>query len=72
MTAHTCHATGCTKKVPPKMFMCRSHWYKLTQNMRSDIWANYIPGQEITKSPTDEYLQVARTAIKYLEELEQV
>ena len=67
MPEHTCHATGCDKRVPPKMFMCRTHWYKLTQAHRDAIWFTYRPGQENTKDPSLAYLSAARDAILYLE-----
>lgn len=64
--AHTCHALGCTKAVPPKMFMCRSHWFSLPKPMREAVWAVYVNGQEIRKDPTPEYLAVTREAIDYV------
>lgn len=63
---HTCHATGCTVAVPPKMFMCRSHWFALPKALRDAIWRTYRPGQEIRKDPSPEYLDAAREAIAYL------
>lgn len=44
--AHTCHAIGCSKKVPPAMFMCKSHWFRVPKFLRDGIWATYRPGQE--------------------------
>lgn len=64
---HTCHANGCQTSVPPKMFMCRTHWFKLPKSLRDNIWATYVPGQEITKTPSPEYLEAAHEAINYLE-----
>lgn len=69
---HLCHATNCKSKVPPEMFMCKRHWYMLPAYMRNAIWANYVPGQEITKTPTSEYLEAARKAIEYVEKQEAV
>ena len=60
---HTCHATFCKTNVPPKMFMCKKHWYMVPPRLRSAIWAAYVPGQEIRKDPTREYLDVAQEAI---------
>ena len=68
MSEHTCHATGCDRAVPPKMFMCRPHWYRLTKAHRDAIWATYVPGQESRKDPTAAYLAAAQDAIRYLEE----
>jgi hypothetical protein len=50
------------------MFMCRRHWFSLPQDIRDEIWEVYVPGQEIRKEPTDEYLEVAQRAIRLLEE----
>lgn len=65
--AHLCHATGCETAVPPRMFMCKKDWYRLPKAMRDAIWDAYRPGQEVTKTPSREYLRVAREAISYLE-----
>lgn len=60
---HTCHAQGCTTKVPPAVFMCRLHWGLVPAPMREAIKALYRPGQEVDKQPTDEYLAIAKAAI---------
>lgn len=67
---HTCHATGCDLAVPPKMFTCRRHWFRLPKSYRDAIWATYRPGQEVTKDPSPEYLEAARAAVRYLERIE--
>ncbi len=64
--AHLCHAEGCQKAVPPKMFMCKPHWFSLPKRLRDAIWATYRPGQEVTKDPSPEYLEVAHEAIRWL------
>lgn len=66
--AHICHATGCKVAVPPRMFMCRSHWLSLPEPLRHAIWRTYRRGQEVRKDPSPEYLAAARAAIEYLEE----
>lgn len=45
------------------MFMCRPHWYMVPRNLRAAIWANYVPGQEMRKDPTPEYLEYAQKAV---------
>ena len=65
-TAHTCHWPGCEREVPPKMWGCRQHWHKLPKALRSKIWASYEPGQEITKTPSAEYVTVAREAQQWV------
>lgn len=67
---HTCHATRCTTEVPPRLFMCKKHWSKLTTELQDAIWANYVPGQERRKDPTDAYLDAAFEAIRWLEQSE--
>jgi hypothetical protein len=56
---HHCHWPGCPKKVPPAMWGCKAHWFKLPLALRNKIWATYAPGQEISKDPSAEYLAVA-------------
>ena len=63
--SHTCHAPGCTKLVPPHMFACRAHWWALPPKIRSAIWREYVPRQEITKRPTLRYMAVQRLACAY-------
>lgn len=61
---HTCHATGCVRPVPPKMFMCKSHWFELPVSDRNEIWRLYRPGQEVDKNPSPDYLVAANRIIK--------
>ena len=56
---HLCHHPGCRVAVPPKMWGCRKHWFRLPKHLRDKIWATYVPGQEIRKDPSPEYLAVA-------------
>jgi len=65
MTVHTCHWPGCEKAVPPKLWGCQAHWYALPKAIRDRIWATYVPGQEVTKTPSDAYLAVAREAHEF-------
>lgn len=60
---HKCHAHGCTVDVPPKMFMCKPHWFKLRRTMRDAIWREYRPGQERDKMASQRYLCVQQWAI---------
>lgn len=57
---HTCHWPGCERKVPPAMWGCRTHWYKLPAELRSKIWRSFRPGQEASKTPSSEYIEAAR------------
>jgi hypothetical protein len=44
---HHCHWPGCEKPVPPVMWGCK-------------VWRTYRPGQEVSKTPSAEYIAVAR------------
>lgn len=56
---HHCHWPGCEKQVPPAMWGCKEHWFKLPRDLRNKVWATYRPGQEIDQRPSDAYMQVA-------------
>lgn len=56
---HLCHWPGCPKPVPPKMWGCKPHWFRLPKALRDAVWDAYVPGQEITKTPNPVYLAVA-------------
>jgi len=58
-SAHTCHWPGCPKEVPPALWGCKDHWHKLPERLRTALWNSYVPGQEMTKTPSREYLEVA-------------
>lgn len=57
---HHCHWPGCEKEVPPAMWGCRQHWYKLPMRLRNKIWAAYRPGQELSQTPSRQYVAIAR------------
>lgn len=72
VTAHHCHAIGCDRTVPPKMFACLRHWRMVPAKLQRLLWASYVPGQERTKDPTVAYLAVharCRLAIAEAESL---
>jgi hypothetical protein len=64
--SHTCHAPGCKRLVPPKMFACKAHWFALPKKIRDAIWREYRPGQENDKSPSLRYMAVQRFACSRL------
>lgn len=66
--AHTCHWNGCQVHVPPKLFMCKSHWFKLPKALRDRVWDAYVPGQEQRLDPSDDYLAVAHEVQAWIEE----
>jgi hypothetical protein len=71
MMAHQCHALRCKTPVPPKLFMCRDHWYMVPKSKRDRLWALYRPGQEITKDPSPEYLEHAMACVRIVAEKEE-
>lgn len=59
---HTCHWPGCKQQVPPAMWGCKTHWFKLPGYIRARIWHAYEIGQEESLSPSEEYLAAAQEA----------
>jgi len=57
---HHCHWPGCNKQVPPAMWGCSFHWFKLPVALRNRVWLTFKPGQEIAGTPTKEYIQVVK------------
>lgn len=45
------------------MWGCKAHWFALPKNLRDRIWATYRRGQEVTKTPSPEYIEAA-TAVQ--------
>lgn len=56
---HECHWPGCAQQVPPAMWGCKKHWFTLPKALRDRIWATYVPGQEVSMTPSAAYLAVA-------------
>lgn len=52
------------------MLMCLRHWRMLPMSLRRKVWAAYVPGQEIRKDPTGEYLAAMREAVAAVAEKE--
>lgn len=65
---HTCHWPGCPKEVPPAMWGCKLHWFTLPKRLRDRIWATYRAGQEITKTPSESYLEAAKAVQAWIAE----
>ena len=64
--SHTCHWPGCDRAVPPAMWGCRTHWYRLPLDLRNRIWMTFRPGQEIDKHPSEAYLKVAKEVQEWI------
>lgn len=65
---HTCHWTGCTKQCPPAMWGCKPHWFRLPKHLRDDIWLTYEIGQEVSMTPSDEYLDAAHAVAAWIDD----
>lgn len=65
---HHCHWPGCEESVPPAMWGCKRHWFKLPKHIRDRIWAAFNPGQEATMTPSDEYIEAAQEAQEWIED----
>lgn len=63
---HTCHWPGCNKQVPPAMWGCKPHWFRLPARLRNAIWNAYGIGQEVTMTPSREYLDVATEVQRWI------
>lgn len=70
--AHTCHARGCSRSVPPAVFMCSKHWRMVPRALQHAIWRHFRPGQERDKEPTSLYLAAAKSAIDAVAGLEEL
>lgn len=66
MSIHTCHWPGCPRAVPPKLWGCKTHWFALPQHLRDAILEAYIPGQELTKTPSAQYIKAAQAAQSWI------
>lgn len=64
---HHCHYPGCGKPCPPAMWGCTACWYKLPKFLRDRIWRAFKPGQEKTKTPSREYVKVAKEVQAWIE-----
>jgi hypothetical protein len=63
---HSCHWPGCTVRVPPRSWGCRPHWYALPIAIRNRIWRSFEPGQEVSKTPSRDYVAAAREAQEWI------
>ena len=64
---HGCHWPGCEQQVPPAMWGCKPHWFTLPALLRAKIWATYEPGQEISMTPSADYLAAANEVEEWID-----
>lgn len=69
---HTCHANGCSTRVPPRMLMCRTHWGMVPGKIKESVLTNYKCGQGfgVGNVPSREWLDAALGAVKAVAEKE--
>lgn len=67
---HTCHARRCETPVPPRLFMCRRHWFMVPEPLRAEIKAEYRPPQCKTKRPSRAWVTAAIAAVRAVDERE--
>jgi hypothetical protein len=65
---HHCHWPGCSQQVPPAMWGCKGHWFRLPAILRARIWSTYKPGQEVNGTPSADYLEAARQVQAWIAE----
>ena len=65
---HLCHWPTCKREVPPKLWGCKKHWMRLPKELRDLVWATYVPGQEIRKDPSWDYIEAAREVEEWCQE----
>lgn len=69
---HLCHWPECTKPVPPAMWGCKQHWFKLPKKLRDQVWQAYEPGQEVNGDPSSTYLEVMKEVYRWIREATRV
>lgn len=65
---HHCHWPGCGKQVPPAKWGCYQHWMMLPKRFRDAIWSAYRVGQEVKRTPSRDYVKVAREVQDWIKE----
>src|SRR6266542_5625761 len=63
---HRCHWPGCERQVPPAMWGCKPHWFRLPKPIRDAIWKAYRPGQEKDFCPSLAYVRAANDAQQWI------
>jgi hypothetical protein len=66
---HECHVETCDTRVHPRLLMCAYHWRLVPTILKLAVWEHYVPGQEVSKTPTAAYLNAAKAAIQAVEEI---
>lgn len=61
-----CKWPDCRRQIPPRLFACYDHWRALPASIRRDILRAYVPGQELTNTPSVEYIAAAKAAQNWI------
>jgi hypothetical protein len=48
------------------MWGCKAHWFALPAALRAKVWRAYVPGQETSMTPSDEYIKVAKEVQEWI------
>jgi hypothetical protein len=56
---HTCHYPDCNEPVDPAKWGCKIHWDMVPTSLKKRLQDAYVPGQELTKKCSREYLRAA-------------
>ncbi len=52
------------------MLFCFAHWRLVPKHLQRAVWRTYHEGQEITKDPSEAYMEAQRAAIAAVAEIE--
>jgi hypothetical protein len=56
---HTYPVPRCLTTISTRLAMCKTHWYRVPLDLRTQLWNAVVPGQlEGETPPTDEYLAI--------------
>lgn len=64
MSAHHCHAKGCSTPCAPERLMCPKHWRLVPAALQRAVWRHYRPGQCDDKHTSASWLSAANAAIE--------
>lgn len=59
MSAHHCHAVGCSVRTRPTLLMCAAHWSLVPRDLQTRLLAAYRPGQCADKRPSRAWLRAS-------------
>lgn len=65
---HRCLWPGCEKPVPISQWGCRTHWYRLPNNIRSWIGRTYRKGIDRGDHPSRSWLEAHHAALAWIEQ----